>query len=62
MIKKHICKFADKYGHFEVTIRGNPYSKMTYYVCRNCGEEWERGTGAFYGYPPFGAPKKAVIS
>ena len=46
-------------GHHEPTVTGNPYSAMTYYLCRNCGKRWERGVGAFYGCTP---PKDQSIT
>jgi len=37
-----------KNGIHEPSIQGNPRSKMTYYVCNNCGKKEERGEGTFY--------------
>jgi hypothetical protein len=41
-----------KDGYHEITIEGTPRSAMTYWRCRICDGRWERGQGAFYGFPP----------
>jgi hypothetical protein len=40
---------SSKYGFHESTVIGDPWSEMTFYSCRLCGQKRERGQGTFYG-------------